>query len=158
MTAENAQKKTRNPGAWKKITTWSITALAVGAIATLIADANRWTWWASLPFNLAMLAGLVVTFIGAPKLFGGLKVGIVSLITGAALWAAGMIMKGIPDSSTILGVEFSPFGHPLYIIGWDLVYYGAILFIVGGIMAVVSYLRRVLRAVESRPADQIAAK
>lgn len=135
---------------WDKITKWSIAALIIGFTITTLVDINDGPWWIGTPFNLASITGLVMSFVGAPKVFGGLKVGVFSLIAGAVIWFTGMTMKDVPEPSIIVGVEFPPLSDPLYTVGWDFVYYGAIIFIVGGIMAAVSYLRRVLRAVESK--------
>lgn len=135
---------------WEKVTMWSIGTFVLGLTFSLIADINKWPTLLQSLLQLAALAGFIMSFVSAPRVIGGLKTGIISMIAGAVTWFVGMTMKSIPEPSYIIGVEFAPFGDPLYIIGWQFVYYGATMFIVGAIMAAVTYLRRVLRAVEGR--------
>ena len=138
---------------WNRITKWSITAFVVGLIGGILADLidADWTVVPWILFNLATVAGLVMSFVGAPKVFGGLKTGITALIVGAVLFIVGNGMLDQVGSDTVLGVEFTHFSDPLYIIGKPLHTHGILFMIVGGIMALVSYLRRILKAVEGNP-------
>jgi len=137
---------------WDKITMWSIAALVFGFVGTVTLDlADIHGTVANIigvPFMLLEIAGFVMSFIAAPKVFGGIKTGVTAVIAGFVFFIVGKIMKETPEPSIIMGVEFPPFSDPLYIIGSPLYALGIFVMIVGSIMAVVTYLRRILRAVE----------
>lgn len=138
---------------WDKITMWAIGTFAVCLTLHLILRVNNVASGLAFTLSIIALIGLVFTFIGGAKTLGGIVTGLTSLISGAVVWFVGMTMKEYPESSYIVGVEIPAFGDPLYIIGWAILYYGAIMFIVGAIMTVVTYLRRVLKAVEGNKAN-----
>lgn len=142
---------------WEKITMWSIAAFFIGFIGMIAIDltgiTGTWADVIGIPLGLAELIGLIMAFVSAPKVFGGLKTGITALIIGAALFIIGTALRNSADPSYIMGVEFAPLSDPLYIIGSPMHFRGILFMIVGGIMAIVTYLRRVLQAVESR--DQL---
>lgn len=134
---------------WKKITKISLAIFVIALIGGLGLNLAGFRGIAAL-LGLVELAAMITTFIGASKAIGGLKTGVIALITGAALFIVGHAMLSYTEPSMILGVEFAPLGDPLYIAGYPLRLRGIWLLIIGGIMAAVSYLRRVLKAVENK--------
>lgn len=135
---------------WDRITKISLTAFVVGLTGRIFLDILDVASILQLLFMLAAFVGLVMAFIGGVKTFGGLKTGVTSLITGAVFWIAGNGMLESVGSDTILGVEFPHFSDPLYIAGWPINNFGMLLLAVGAVMTIVTYLRRVLKAVESK--------
>lgn len=137
---------------WNKITKISIAAFAGGAVLNAIVRLLDIEWLVIVGAlaNLVAVAGLILGFIGAVKVFGGLKTGIITLVTGVVLYIIGQILVSAAGTMRFLGGEISDFNHPAFIIGQPVTVYGTIIGIVGFIMAVVTYLRRVLKAVESK--------
>lgn len=138
---------------WDRITKISLAAFVLGLAGMIALDLLDVASVLQLLFMLAAIVGLIMSFIAGPKTLGGLKTGIIGLITGAVFWIAGTAMINNVGHDTILGVEFLHFSSPLWIIGWPLQAYGMIILIVGGVMAMVTYLRRVLKAVEGNKAN-----
>lgn len=129
----------------------AIATFVVGLAVHLMLEVSNIASGLSFILNILAFIVLILALTAGAKTFGGLATGITSLIAGAVIWFVGMTIKEYPEPSYIIGVEFPPFSDPLYIMGWAILYYGAIMFIVGHIMAVVTYLWRVWKAVEGRP-------
>lgn len=138
---------------WKTIGAWGAVAFAAGLIGGMIAEASGAHWMVSDPLMLMTLAGLIASFLGLSKTSGGLRVGLIAAALGTLMAFIGYAVRSSAGSSLVMGVEFTRFSDPAYIVGAPIYSYGMLILIAGGVTAIASYLIRLLRAVESRPTN-----
>lgn len=139
-------------GHWDKITMISLAVFVVGLAGGMIRDALQAPVFIANILFVLVIVGLVMTFVAGSKAFGGLRIGLATLITGFVFLLIGWIMVESAGTMRLLGGQITDFNDPLYIIGMPLRTFGVIFIPVGLVMSIVAYLRRMLRAVEGRAA------
>lgn len=138
---------------WRRITTLAIAVFLVSLIGGQIFGVMDADWALVIAdlFFWVTLAAMIMWLVAAPKVFGGLKAGVVALVAGVAFFVVGAVMLSMVETSRFMSVDIPDSSSPLYLIAMPLRFSGIALLVAGAVMAVVSYLRRVLKAVESTP-------